>query len=290
MGELVPLSTDRAVWNDLHGNNLRDHGNTLRPPTPEEAGRINDRFDIEVHVGLHGMTPEDIAGNPNGLYGLPTQEEYDAAAGVVDTMQPGDILFIEGRGFNEQPAKPESPNDDQSLQADREEYKIHAWEYAKRLAESKGIQVAYADHDEYEEEASQNVAGGMYPYMLASPDADERALGERINQQRERKATNTVKDYALDLLPFEEELAKPGERKPKLVLLFGVGHQDNLRNSFAEMGLNATVNSLDYTNDMSERLEDKRRQAVLLHSMGRAASVLSGLVITPDMTQRYSQR
>jgi len=50
--ELVPLSYTREAYNALHNTELVTHTDAL---TAEQASRINDNYDIEIHLGTHGL-------------------------------------------------------------------------------------------------------------------------------------------------------------------------------------------------------------------------------------------
>lgn len=90
--ELVPLDYGRFVFNTLHGTGLEAHKSNL---TAEQAKAINDHFDIELYFGKHGTAAGDLV----PWREVPTQRDYDAAAKVVEDLQPGDMLFLEAPGF-----------------------------------------------------------------------------------------------------------------------------------------------------------------------------------------------
>lgn len=245
-GELVPVTYAREAHNILHGTDLVHHNDLLTAP---QAARINRHYDIELHLGTHGTgIPKALSAVLAGtLHDLqrPTATEYDAAAAVIETMQPGDVLFTESRGFPHQHDSSSLLATRQSkviatpelLERKRAEGSISAWLYAQELAVVKGIQVVYADYDKFDSDAMKALSEGKTHRQLNHEINDkERALSKRMHGDRELKARNTVKDWALEHLPDEGN--KPvQERKPKLVLLFGRAHKEGLEEAFHAIGL-----------------------------------------------------
>lgn len=106
---LVPLSYDKIAWNGLRKSfnpnlpELEHHDSFI---TPEQAAAINQHYDVELVVGTHGFgvrnKPEDM---PASL-GMTTQREYQEVWSVIDSLEEGDTLFVEGQGFDFQPEDP----------------------------------------------------------------------------------------------------------------------------------------------------------------------------------------
>jgi hypothetical protein len=294
MDEFDSLPSNRDAWNSQFGTELRHHNDEL---TPAEAARINEYYDIEVYVGTHGqprggidefLGDSQVLKTPGErkafeLLTLPTPEEYDAAAAVVDTMRPGDVLFIEQAGFESHPDAPPPPPEAalgaetvhdlpkallkaligemavnvwqkwadsrrQWAEEGRAERVIDAWEYAKQLAAIKGIRTVYADYDAFEL-ASVAAKGKSDIELALSPDKNDQAEGRRIVTDRSRKARNTVKDWAREHLPPEG--VPPPERKPKLVILYGKEHGEDFQQGFNELGLNAKITVLKSTDNVT---------------------------------------
>jgi len=287
--ELVPRSYAREGYNVLHKTELKTHTDAL---TADQAERINDNYDIEIYVGVHGRALKDGPKSGLDLIALPTQEEYDEVAAVVGSMHPGDTLFIEGYGFARQPSEPvrlsellpdvaEQESHDAALRAfgelalsmvaelerysraqleqQRNEYAIGAWQYAYELAELKGVQTIFADHDAFEHKSFRALNKGREPQeLLTSSTEDDQGLLERLDAQRERTARNMIKDWALDHLPADDA-ALPSDRKSKLVLLFGAAHKEGLRQAFADIGLDANVTAMKRTSNQERASEQARR-------------------------------
>jgi hypothetical protein len=289
--ELVPMQDVRNAYNALHGTEFKHHTDAL---TAEQAARINGTYDIEIFGGLHGLIKSDNteAFEPIDWLKLPTQEEYDQAAAVVAGMEPGDVLFLEGYGFNKPlPESGMSPehlpstmnidtdtlhmlgelatsimnviNTDKvqadahtRLEQERRDYRITAWEYAYKLAALKGVRTVYADHDVFDQQAFEALTGGRTLRDLRySSDADSRLLVRHGDEQRERSIRNIVKDWALEHLP-PERAATPSGRKPKLVPLLGIKHGRRLKQRFDDVGLNAQVTEMKFTS-VEERAREQ---------------------------------
>lgn len=238
--ELVPLTYARRAYNILHGTELQAHGDIL---TAEQAERINRYYDIELHLGTHAT------GVPRSLGGLywdafrPSASEYDQAAAIVEALRLGDTLFLESHGFTYQPESSsqidERLSTQQELEQRRREGSISAWRYAEGLAALKGIPIVYADHDAFEKDSLRDLTNGKGMRELGrSSNEEERLLYERMNHQRELKACNTVKDWALNHLPLDDTAAY-GSGKPKLVVVFGRAHKQGLEEAFSNLGLDA---------------------------------------------------
>lgn len=319
--ELVPLSYARDAYNVLHGTELRTHTDAL---TAEQASRINSNYDIEVHVGTHGQAPGAHPDNPYAVITLPTQQEYQEVAAVVAGMQPGDTLFSEGYGFRDQPPEPVMIPNRPTTAADgpavsffermfsehrlalahelraaagrrleelRRDYKIDAWDYARQLAILKGVRTVYADHDIFDDELL-DALGQNKDLLRLTTDSnpEERALAERIHVQRERKARNIVKDWALDHLP-PKGMPPPNGRKPKLVLLFGGLHKEGLKRAFDDLGLDTKVTVMESSDFHSRTAEQMLRamngiMATLMPSLLDAADEKPSGGTPTDTTNR----
>lgn len=290
--ELVPLSYNRMVYNDMHGTELQTHTDAL---TAEQATRINNNYDIHVYVGAHGQE-DDGTNNKANLMELPTQKEYGQAAAVIDTMEPGDVLFLEGYGHDTQPKPPvtmpdilpgaqaERRNDplslqhmmgnvvlgaltniqdiarrhaSQELEAERAEYKLSVWDYARRRAHLRGIQTVLADHDAASAESLKALTGGKDLRELRADDSTpaERDLADRIHTQRGQAARNILKDTALANLP-QAEMATQQGRKPKLVKMFGLVHKEGLRQAFDDLDLQAAMHTMEMSSP-EERYQEQ---------------------------------
>lgn len=290
---------------EIHAAKLEAYGRSL---TAEEATKINNNYDIELHFGIHALyTGQKYAPT------LPTQREYEAAGAVVEAMEPGDVLFVENYGFRRQPlqldgpilpaeqssAKPEdSPGSHarralqyallaaeglkqelhHSLEEARHNYKLDAWEYAKLRAELKGVQVVYADHDISDEISFRVLSKGKgLDELTAYPDTQHEALVERTHASRERKACDTVVSYALDHLPPEGTPAPHG-RKPKLTLLFGRWHKPGFEQLFNELGLDVNISDMDASDMRMRKAEHAARvfgDFLVTHAVQVAAELAS---------------
>jgi len=255
--ELVPQSDDRFAWNVLHSGapdsaELPYHNSQL---TAEQAARVDQNYAIEFYLGTHGLGDTQF----HNRYAAPTQKEYDAAAAVVDSLKPGDVLFVEGYGFTHPisvgreiaeivnaPPIPRSSlgsllssvrvialeEQRKALEAGRANGKISAWAYATGLAQLKGNEVIMADADAYDMERFSG-----HPIVGSG--------SENFHQYRERAAINIVKDWALEHLPdVDDNIAEPAEKR-RLVLLFGSGHEADLKRQCQERGLNVSFTTLE---------------------------------------------
>jgi hypothetical protein len=254
--EIVTRSHLLSNYNQDHKTELVAHSDNL---TASEAARINRYFDIEVYVGAHGESApvkmEKIITAYNKPYSGITQEDYSAFGAVVESMQIGDVLFRESYGFKKQPDEPSfllsllhqaaGTYRRGKLEDERKNFGIGTFDYAERLAEINSIQTVYADYDAFEAEALKTLAHGMDVRAKAYDECDSyaMALAQRVHPNRVRIARNTVKDWALDHLPPAGKKSLRG-RKPKLVLLFGAGHREELDQAFRGMGLRAKVVTL----------------------------------------------
>lgn len=281
--ELVPLTYTRSAFNTLHGTELEHHSSLL---SQEQAEQINRQYDIEVYVGVHGLVPKDT--DPEiPLQHRPTQQEYEAVAAVVDSLQPGDTLFVETHGYYKPSyaplVTPEAGLPDslvhsvrQELEELRRNSKIDAWAYAEWLASLKGIPVVYADCDAFDDDAFRGVTQGrgMGELMRTASTESDHALKEDMHRQRERTARNIIKDWAL-AHPRPEVGITPEDRKPKLVLLFGIWHKEGLDEVFTASGLQARIIEMQSTNKRSDRLGEPVGQM-----LGEVAASILGTMVT----------
>lgn len=250
--QIVPAQYDRTAWNMRHGTQLEAHNDEL---TPEQAQLINDNYDIVIHGGGHGKFKE---GTPGQVF----DADYDAAAGVVEAMQPNDVLFVEGYGFKTPEEKPVlqsfpdmSPSQKRLLlEKMRENRMVNPWHYAIELAGFKGITVVNADIDAAQYEKAKEL-GFLDPDKNAEigPDVHGKYINERIHAWRERMSRNIVKDWALAHLPPAQ--TPPLERKRGLHVLYGLIHLDQLKESFEERGLQVTTDRLNVQDYKSEAMK-----------------------------------
>jgi hypothetical protein len=106
---VVPLTYGREVWNTLQqgidpSHEALPHHDSLL--TADQARRVNEHFDIELYFGRHGFGMQHVAGDTLPSHILPTQLEYEEAARIIDGLQEGDTLLLEGRGFDRNPPDP----------------------------------------------------------------------------------------------------------------------------------------------------------------------------------------
>lgn len=176
--EIQPPYDSRANYNAAHGTNLPEHDDAL---TSEQAVRINDAYTIKLVFGWHGQSRELQPGeNP---YEVPeptsplelNDKDYEGVQRFVDDMQPGDVLFIEDYGFDEQSpdysqlhrqgkfevSRPLLERQRQFAETARRTRLITPWTYARLLAECAGIRVLFADSDAYQAHVQE--ATGMAP-------------------------------------------------------------------------------------------------------------------------------
>lgn len=285
--ELAPTTYRRQVWNADNGTQLEHRGDSL---TAEQAKRINAHYSVEVHTGVHGQilsTVSNARESIRSLVGKPTQKEYAAVAQIVNGMRPGDTLFVEGIGFRQHMVEPlpeaffetdtTRPNSEPfnlpaemgrtilrdelakmaaDLEEQRQNYKINARDYALQLAMLRGINVVWADIDAFEREGfSRN--GKAQVELLHSEDPDEAAYASRIQDVREKRAVNTVKDWALKHLPSEGTPPFAEGDKPRVVLMFGSGHTEGLVAKFNDLGLPPAVHEMEATRDIDARLVEQ---------------------------------
>lgn len=291
MSELVPAADHRQAWNIVHGADLQAHDEQL---SLHDAQRINAAFEIEVYFGTHaiGKSDQDYSGNE---LSLTRDAEYEAAKQVVDGLEPGDTLLIEGFGY-EQPgigakqalgmlrslevslgegreeklmaAVPSRYIEarDEILgyaNAMRQEQSDSAWGYAAFLAASRGVEVVYADIDGFTTDALKAI-GWPGSSVAGSPmGEDGLSLHKRVDGLREQTAVNILKDTALSQLDTGRvKTSELNLRKPKLALLFGVGHSVELSQKISDMGLEASVHEMDMS-------EFKNRLAAVAKEIGR---------------------
>lgn len=259
--ELVLHSVGREAYNLLNGTESEPHDDIL---TAEQAARINDAFDIEIHLGRHGSRAADLSDDPWDRLHLSAQIEYDEVAKIVDGMQAGDTLLLEGPGFKRQPpAVPEGyfaksgDAERARLEAGRQSGAHNSWDYLDGLATLKGIRVVYADMDAFENDAVRELSQGKDVSELTyNPGSEaERDLAARVNARRNLVARNRVKDYALAHLPAEGT-PPPEDRKPKLVEVIGWEHGEGLEQAFDDVHLHVSVHMMR-TSDLEERMREQ---------------------------------
>lgn len=310
--DLVPTTYQRQVWNADHGMELHHHDDLL---DAEQAKRINDHFSIEIFAGTHGQAlPRPDFNNPAEVRRYhrtkPTQKEYAAASALVDSLRPGDTLFVEGIGFTHpiveglpqvflemanppvsDPSNPFAAMDHwgkdiaqaeiarlrKELEDKRANYEIHAWDYASQLARLKGITVVSADIDAFEEQRFAR-DGKNQSELLRSADPEEAAYAQRVQAVRENRARNIVKDWALDHLPPESTPLPAEGEKPRLVLAFGSDHKGDLNTKFEEIGLPVTIHEMEATTSIKERM-DEQRDHVLGKAMLDLAQTMSAMAV-----------
>lgn len=258
----VPAQYEHNPWDIPHGTNLEEHNEDL---TPEQAQQINDNYDIVLHGGGHGKFE-------NGTSVQVFDADYDAAAGVVEAMQPDDVLFLEGFGFKTAEAKPVLqsfadmgvPEKQAILQKMREARKISPWDYAIELAGLKGITAINADIDALQTEKAK-AAGFLNTEknVEIGPDENGKYLDERIHAWRNQTAYNIVKDWALAHLPPAH--TPPPERKRGLHVLYGLTHLNEIRELFEERNLHVTTERL---NVEAHKAEMKKNLLALMSIAG----------------------
>jgi len=264
----------REAWTAQHGLELHEHDDML---SPEVANRISVYFDVEIYLGMHGLQlsdeelqfsavslldeldqgqSEDTIARVSRLVNAPTPLEYDEVAKVANGLQQDDVLFVESYGFKYPSPKPyaidpgavisEATEPEQlelirnKLERRKQSKGLHAWDYARALAELRGVHSVCADQDAYDAAALVDRTGGkgLRDLKRNSEDRAERDLRRQIDGERALSARNIVKDFAVAHLPAEGAPVPTG-RKPKLVLLFGksLEHEQDLREGFAAIGI-----------------------------------------------------
>jgi len=298
--ELVTFNDSRKAWNTIHGTELPSHNGLL---SAEQAAEINRKYDIEIYVGTHGKGFVPELGDTDSS-AIPSELEYNQVASVVDTMQPGDTLFIEGKNFRgnrpnfyaqmrseAEKLGPESTAAIEKImlrqiQEDREKGRLDAFEYADLLAQAKGIRVIRADYDAFDVEAAKAVSDHILdPSDRGKPRSD---FALATHTRREYAARNIVKDAALDELsqnPNPEEDHAAGSRKSKLVVLWGGGHKEDLERGFADSHLNAKMTVMEQTPleehpelaQIEKEIAEIEKELARLRAMGGLASSASGI-------------
>lgn len=240
--DVVPFYDALPEWNRLHGTELEAHNDAL---SIEDARRINEQFTITIYGGSHAQGHRGNVLDVLSIFSQPLERHYDEAKRVVDTLGPGAVLFLENYGFSQGSLAPNvneksTAADDKlvKLERARQSRAISAWDYALELAKSKGIPVVFADQNAFEAESNRALNKDRNPRdLLDSPDPTEKAFGERIVEQRSRKAAYIVKDYALDHLLENSDPATP---KRQLVILSGITHLEQIKEAFDKLNLEAT--------------------------------------------------
>lgn len=266
-------AAERQAYNDAHGTDLREHDDSL---SPTDAERVNNYYSIELYTGSHGSNVDDRHDVPDAH--RTTDDEYEAVALLVDSMEPGDALFVEAIGFT----RPEYPSVTEEgltglegrhqtpmrqavaemfagmlpimrarqaahLQEQREQRLITSWAYAQQLATLKGIAVVPADIDAAELEVLRRQGTDKFGVSAdMTRDAQGMTLTDRVFLRREQAACNILKDYALAHLPDQAgQTPAPAEtRRPRLVQLFGFGHLGSILEHYNQLGLQLARNEV----------------------------------------------
>jgi len=267
--ELVSLSHDRSAWNSLQGLETRHHDDKL---TAEQAANINRSFDVFVVPVRHGYGT-DIDPNAIENGNAPSHESYLQVEEIIDEMRPGDVLFAEGVGLFLEAEQAhqlmgkeiadavdrfknnEATDIDRArikkqlrlLQEQSLNYEIDSIEYGWRYAYLHGVDVVFADADAYELERIGAVVGHDGQDELGRP-VDHRHR-EQVDEMRERRAVNTVKDTAVDRLNLRPAHAA----KVKFALIFGSEHGGGLLDKFKNLGINAEMTPEDEFDEETHR-------------------------------------
>ncbi len=141
------------------------------------------------------------------------------------------------------------------LQGLRQNRQIDAFDYAAGLAHLKGIRVVKADIDAAELQAwnGSGYEDGRGETINEVGD-DGQTFAGRANGRREMAARNIVKDWAVDHLVEDFEVASEDDRS-KLVLLFGAFHGKGLETAFADSKIDAQFNILNVSmRELGKRL------------------------------------
>lgn len=265
-GELVPLSTVKSAWNDMHGLDLPHHNDAL---SPQQAEAISAAYSIELAFAWHGTVEgEELA--------MPLDCDYEVAAALINSLKPSDVLFVEEAGFlhaerlGDVSFDAESIDDSQRLlmldrlSKLRQEKAIDVFDYAALLARVKNIPVVHADLDGFELEHVGKAYGGGRTSSLREINQDFTLehQAQILVIHREEAARNIVKDYALSHL---DEVSGRADKssKPRLVLLFGALHYKTLTRAFQEYGINAKASYLD--TELNDRITAASARAVAAH-------------------------
>ncbi|HEX6461777.1 MAG TPA: hypothetical protein VFZ58_00695 [Candidatus Saccharimonadales bacterium] len=251
--------------------------NTLppEPPLPEQVPQlytgerlsdeaidtINQYYDIEVYVGRHGTgRASQQYYNPSSM---PTQAEYAATEAVAGSLRPGDMFFIEGKGFSAQTEQYGFTV--QQARSLANDYHTDTFTHAHLMAEAQGFAVSRADLNSSEWQQVE-AALGKPVENLKLDDPIEVAKFKAVDVQRERAAARKVVDSALfQASGLIEPQQKSGleEEKRRLVLLFGTDHKEGLVEAFNELGLAVTVGEL-HRSTPEERTSEHLRYAAVL--------------------------
>ncbi len=326
--DLVPLTYSRQAWNETvralkpDFQPLAYHNSLL---TAEQTQAINDHYDMRLYFGVHGF---GLRTKPEGMLhseALPTQREYRAVWEVVNELEEGDTLLVEGAGFMQHPPDPTTMAQITQLAAALKQFeqaeptnffelttfdtirrvgqfvldrvvtgKIHqsltyqteaeigkegylfsAWNYAVALALSKGVRVRYADSDYFDELTSIERTGKTPEQQMMSSDPVDRLHFLQDVKQRNYKARNGAKDFALDNLP-PEGTPKPKGRKPVLAVLYGGFHEEHMVEAFSDLHLQFTVHNLESSTADERALEHLHRDILpLLNEMMRLMWLMS---------------
>ncbi len=246
------------------------------PPLPEQVPRlytgerlpdeaiktINQYYEIELYVGRHGSgRANQQHSNPSSM---PTQSEYAATEIIADSLSPGDMLFIEGKGFSAEAEQYGFTAQQARVLANN--YHTDTFTHALLTAEAQGVVASRADLSSSEWQQVE-AALGKPVENLRLDDPIEAAAFKAVDIQRERAAVRKVVHSALLQASSLIELQQDPElevEKRRLVLLFGAGHKDGLVEAFNELGLTITVSELRRSTPEERTSEHLRYAASLI--------------------------
>jgi hypothetical protein len=260
--ELVPTTYDRNAYNTIRGVETRHHDGLL---TGEQAKEINENFDVLIVPVRHGI---GLDRDPQALEKdfAPGDDDYEHVKKIINSLDHGDVLFVEGVGFESEndatmympeenmketrrrAYESNDPNDPDIIKflnahlrlvSDRENYTIDALDYAHQHAFFHGIEVVFADMDAYDNDRLEKVVEQEGRHPWGEPLNPNHAAA--AHALREKKAINTIKDFALEKLEHQPEQEGANNRKPKLVLLYGSKHADAFREGFSNVGIESHI-------------------------------------------------
>ena len=269
--DLVPIRDSKQTLASVTGLDVFHPDDKL---DAYDRGRVNRTFDIQLVFGRHGFgyTEDNYH---HAVLQAPTQAEYQQMDAVIGDMEPGDVLLAEGIGhlyvtqerrrivdpLAGMPKDARQLVDDQrrqdaSTQAaeKRRRHMIELWAYGEKLATARGgIDIVTADVDRLYDYKLAQLFGRTSWQIVSGQDPAEGALRDMVHRDRERMARNTLKDVALSRLDTVQ--GSEGDRKPRLVLLFGRGHKESLTQLFDEMGLRYRAHDIISSSDQERAAE-----------------------------------
>ncbi len=223
------------------------------PLHPQEVELVKNNYDIVLYTGNHGFGEDEIdTTDVAQLVWRPTGMEYYAVSEAIDSMPPCSVVFIEGTGHLLPPLTP--LEDLTATQAALElalNHKIDAWEFAHRLATSKGIEVQFGDLDFFEA-ARLALSLGITSAQAfeLNPANDPSGLFPTVSLQRCRADARRNADHALQTIAARDQdntvdmLSQ--QAKPQLASFYGRKHLYDLMQAFNELGLPYTVQELPH--------------------------------------------